>query len=335
MYLGAEDRIHQWLREKLRLRGFHSIGDDGAILPAGGPWAVTQDHQIEGVHFPSHLDPSLIARRLLAVNLSDLAAMGAEPAFAFLALSCPPDFDIRRLLSSFVAACDRHEVELAGGDLANNDKVTSSVTLLGTRLSGGRWLKRSHGEPGDFMWLAGDLGLSAIGRRLLEIGAGLDGRRVQLPAALDLTDREKTLARRAVRRHLIPQPQLAVGRWLASRRRAAAIDVSDGLALDLHRLCRESAVGAQIEEDCLGALGSFHRLCLKLEMRPLDTILAGGEDYALLFSLPPRVLPPAALKCRRIGRLDAGTDVFLVSQGRSLPLPATGWDHFGPAARLS
>ncbi len=77
MSLGAEDQLHEWLRQKLRQSGFHRIGDDGAILPAGGPWAVTQDQQIEGVHFPAPLDPVLIARRLLAVNLSDLAAMGA------------------------------------------------------------------------------------------------------------------------------------------------------------------------------------------------------------------------------------------------------------------
>ncbi len=107
MSQGAEDRIHHWLRQKLRQSGFNRVGDDGAILPAGGPWAVTQDHQIEGVHFPAGLDPSLVARRLLAVNLSDLAAMGAEPAFAFLALSCPLDFDIRRLLSSFVVDCEK------------------------------------------------------------------------------------------------------------------------------------------------------------------------------------------------------------------------------------
>jgi thiamine-monophosphate kinase len=281
------------------------------------------------------LDPSLIARRLLAVNLSDLAAMGAEPAFAFLAISCPPDFDIQRLLSSFVDACERYEVELAGGDLAKNDKVTGSVTLLGNRVAGGRWLQRRLGEPGDSLWIAGDLGLSAIGRRLLEIGGSMRRNRVQLPAAPDLTAREEILAKRAIRRHLTPQPQLAVGKWLASRRRAAAIDVSDGLALDLHRLCRESGVGAQIDEDCLSAQSDFRRLCRKLEMGPRATILSGGEDYALLFSLPPRVLPPKALGCRRIGRLDPGRDLYLNSQGQTEPLPAAGWDHLGHAAAVN
>jgi len=328
MSWGAEDRLHQWLRQKLRQSGFDRLGDDGAILPAGGPWAATQDQQIEGVHFPAQLDPVLIARRLLAVNLSDLAAMGAEPAYAFLALSCPPDFDVRRLLSSFVVACRGFDVELAGGDLSRNDSVTASLTLLGKKSAGGRWLKRSNGEPGDGLWIAGDLGLSAVGRHLLEAGAGLDGRRIRIPASLPLTTREQSLARRAVRRHLIPRPQLAVGRWLASRRRAAAIDVSDGLALDLHRLCRESNAGAYLDGDCLQNESAFQTLCLKLEMQPIAAILAGGEDYALLFTLPPRVQPPTELGCRLIGRLDAALDLYLFSQGRTELLPALGWDHF-------
>lgn len=328
MSLGAEDRIHQWLRQRLGRRGFHRLGDDAAILPAGGPWAVTQDHQIEGVHFPPLLDPSLIARRLLAVNLSDLAAMGAEPAYAFLALSCPADFDIRRLLSSFVEAGLRYGVELAGGDLASNDKVLTSLTVLGKRPAGGRWLKRSHGEPGDSLWIAGDLGLSAVGRRLLKIGAKLEGRRVRIPASLDLTAREAVLARSAVRQHLIPQPQLAVGHWLALRRRAAAIDVSDGLALDLHRLCRESAVGATVDRDSLPIRQGFRRLCGKLGLPPDATIQSGGEDYALLFTLGPRIEPPPDSRCRRIGYLSSPPGVYWLTRGESKPLPAIGWDHF-------
>lgn len=335
MTLGAEDRIHRWLRRKMRQSGFDRIGDDGAILPAGGPWAATLDHQIEGIHFPTGLDPSLIARRLLAVNLSDLAAMGAQPEFAFLALSCPPEFDIRRLLSSFIAACATHEAELAGGDLARNDKVTASVTLLGKRPAGGRWLKRSHCRPGDSLWVAGDLGLSAVGRHLLDRGARIEGRRVHLPPALVLTSREETLARRSVWRHLIPRPQLRVGRWLATRRRAAAIDVSDGLAIDLHRLCRESTVGARIVEERLPIRGNFGRLCGKLGIRPLDTILAGGEDYALLFSIPPRTRPPASLACQKIGRVHAAPEISWSSPDQTASIPASGWDHFSSTTEAS
>lgn len=328
MSLGAEDQIHQWLRRRLRKSGHHSVGDDGAILPAGGPWAVTQDHQIEGVHFPARLDPGLIARRLLAVNLSDLAAMGAEPAYAFLALSCPASFDVRSLLSRFIDACGSFGVELAGGDLSNNDKVTASLTLMGRRSEGGQWLLRSNGRSGDRLWIAGDLGLSAAGRRLVDRGAMLEGRRIRIPASLGLTSQETRTARRAIRRHFAPEPQLAVGRWLASRRRAAAIDVSDGLAIDLHRLCRESGTGARINGESLSNQRGFGSLCRKLELPPMAMILAGGEDYALLFALPPRALPPADLQCRPIGSLRPGPDLYLISRGRTEPLAAKGWDHF-------
>jgi thiamine-monophosphate kinase len=156
----------------------------------------------------------------------------------------------------------------------------------------------------------------------------LQGRRIRLPVSLGLTAQEERTARRAIRRHFIPEPQLAVSRWLASRRRAAAIDVSDGLALDLHRLCRESGAGARINSESLSNQKGFGPLCRQLALPPVATILAGGEDYALLFALSPRVEPPPELQCRLIGHLDAGSDVYLSSQGRTEPLPAKGWDHF-------
>ena len=328
MSLGPEDRLHTWLRRRLRREGFNRLGDDGAILPAGGPWAVTQDHQIEAVHFPADLDPRLVARRLLAVNLSDLAAMGADPAFAFLALSCPADFDVRRFLESFITACERFSLELAGGDLARNDKVTTVLTLLGTLPPGGKWLTRSNARPNDRLWLAGTVGLSALGRCLLERGAKIDARRIDLSAAGDLTRAEDRLGKRAVRCHLLPRPQLEVGRWLGTQRRAAAIDVSDGLAIDLRRLCRESGVGALVRTKSLPIPSEFFSLCQKLGESELDLMLGGGEDYSLLFSSPPEVSPPPELHCTPIGELTTGSRVHLSLGDRALPLPETGWDHF-------
>jgi len=328
MTLGAEDRLHAWLRRRLQRSGFDRVGDDGAVLPAGGPWAVTQDHQIETIHFPRNLDPALIARRLLAVNLSDLAAMGAVPTYAFLALSCPKKFDARRFLAAFIAACQRLDLELAGGDLARNDKVTTSLTLLGTRPAGCRWLARSNGRADDGLWHAGTIGLSAVGRRLLELGARIEGRRVELPQLPGLSIAEQRLSRRAVRCHLAPEPQLAVSKWLAARRRVAAIDVSDGLAIDLHRLCRESGVGGIVDIATLPCPASLPSLCRKLDLPPQGTMLGGGEDYALLFTLPPRSQPPAGLGARQIGRLTQEQDLLLKRDGTTIPLPIAGWDHF-------
>lgn len=328
MSLGPEDRLHSWLRQRLRREGFDRLGDDGAILPAGGPWAVTQDHQIEGVHFAADLDPRWVARRLLAVSLSDLAAMGADPAFAFLALSCPQSFDARRFLESFIVACGRFDLELAGGDLAGNNKVTTALTLLGTLQPGGRWLTRGNARPDDRLWLAGAVGLSALGRCLLEHGAKIDGRKVEIPPAMNLTRAEIRLGKRAVRCHLLPRPQLGVGRWLATQQRAAAIDISDGLAIDLRRLCRESEVGALLRTELLPISSNFVSLCHKLGEAELDLVLGGGEDYSLLFTIAPEVDPPSELQCIPLGKVTADPEIRLSLGEEAQPLPEAGWDHF-------
>lgn len=334
MSLGPEDRLHTWLRQRLRRAGFDRLGDDGAILRASGPWAVTQDHQIEDVHFTAGLDPRMVARRLLAVNLSDLAAMGAQPAFAFLALSFPPGFDARRFLDSFIAAGERFGVELAGGDLARNDKVTTALTLLGTLPQQGAWLTRSNARPGDRLWLAGPVGLSALGRSLLESGARVGTRSIDLSAIGGLTRREERLGKKAVRCHLTPDPQLEVGWWLGSRHRAAAIDISDGLAIDLRRLCRESQVGALIQVESLPIQKEFTSLCRKLGQLELDLVLGGGEDYALLFSVPASEIPPPNLRCTPIGSLTAEPGLLMSLGEQIRPLPEAGWDHFAaPSSR--
>ena len=112
-----EDQWIEWLRRRNRRYGGEKIGDDAAVLPAEGPLAVTVDTQIAGVHFLPELDPAIVARRLLAVNLSDLAAMGAKPAYAFLALTTAPGFDLARFFDALLEAGADHGVELAGGDL--------------------------------------------------------------------------------------------------------------------------------------------------------------------------------------------------------------------------
>jgi thiamine-monophosphate kinase len=227
-------------------------------------------------------------------------------------------------------ACARYGIELAGGDLAGNDRITGSLTLLGQRPAGGRWLERRHGRPGDNLWVTGDLGLSALGRQLIAAGARRQGNRVDLPPGLRLDRAESTLARRAVRRHLTPTPQLQTGLWLGRRRRAAAIDVSDGLAIDLHRLSRESGVRARLDARRLRVHRAFAGACAKLSVDPLAMVLGGGEDYALLFAISPRVQPPPALDCRRVGRLEVGSGVTLNQNGKSQSIPALGWDHFDP-----
>ncbi|MDH3744032.1 MAG: thiamine-phosphate kinase [Acidobacteriota bacterium] len=335
----AEDRLILWLRQKLSQQGFERVGDDAALLPAPprGGWAATVDQQIEAVHFLSGTAPATVARRLLAVNLSDLAAMGAEPVYALLTVAAPPTFAFRDFYDSLLRACGKAGVELVGGDVARAPRLHTSLTLLGRRPRRGRWVRRRNGRAGDRLWVGGVLGESAAGRLLLAAGARPSGRGIELPRRFTAAPQVAAAAKRAVRRHLAPRPQLELGRWLGTRRRAAAIDISDGLLLDLERLCRESVVGALIETSQLPLARHCDDLATLLGGLPRqDSIrlaLSGGEDYVLLFSLPPAVKPPSHFGCTPIGELRRETGVRLEGISRSglvSGLASTGWDHLRP-----
>lgn len=317
----SEDRLIGWLRRQLERRGPDLLGDDAAFLPRES-WAVSFDQQIEGTHFRRGIAPATVARRLLAVNLSDLAAVGADPAYALLAVAVPGDYPMKPFFRALLDASDRHGIVLAGGDVARADTPAFGLTVLGRRH--GRWVRRDGGRPGDVLWIGGTLGESAAGRRLLERGAVPRGRAIELPAGFPSDPVLAAAARRAVRRHLAPRPQLELGRWLARRRRAAAIDVSDGLLLDLDRLCRASETGARVDAEALPSALHFDRLSDYLGSDPVELAAGGGEDYVLLFALPAATEPPPDLGCQRIGRLVSGRAVRL-SGGRS---PGhRGWDH--------
>jgi thiamine-monophosphate kinase len=330
----SEDAVLHWLRRRLAQDPRDSpelrIGHDAALVPRGGPWAVTVDSQIEGVHFLPETPPEVVARRLLAVNLSDLAATGAEPAYAFLALTTPPGFAHRRFFAALLAACESWGVRLAGGDLASHPTTfVATLTLVGRKPPRGRWLRRSGALPGDVLWVGGTLGESAAGYRLLALGARLHRGRVQgLP---DLPRSLRGVARKALLRHLAPTPQLALGRWLGRRRRCAAMDLSDGLSRDLRRLARESRVGAEIQLDALPYSQAFAALCRFLEVDPLALALGGGEDYVLLFTLPSGESPPPRFACQAIGEIRAGAAIYTVGNGDRAPLPELGWDHLKPS----
>jgi thiamine-monophosphate kinase len=323
----SERSLVEWLATRPQTAG--RIGDDAAIFGPRAAHVVTVDSQIAGVHFPADLEPEILARRLLAVNLSDLAAMGARPAHAFLALAAPSGFAHRRFFGSLLRAAGRHGLELAGGDLASGPSISASLTLIGERWPGARrWLRRSDARPGDDLFLGGTVGDSALGLELVRLGARLGRRGVSLPEAASLDAELRPAARRAVRRHLLPTPQLALGAWLSRHARGAAIDVSDGLARDLHRMCAASGAGAVVESARLPLAAGLEPLAVALGLDARSLALGGGEDYVLLFTLPEGVAPDPALRCRRIGRIQHDRAVVLVdAAGRAEPLADRGWDH--------
>jgi len=198
---GGEDVLLRWLRRTFGGATATLVGDDAAHLE-GGRWVVTVDGQVCGVHYPAWLPPARVAERLLAVNLSDLAAVGAAPAFAFLALTAPHGYDHRAFLIGLRRGCRRYGVTLAGGDLAHSPTAVATLTLLGRVPRGGRFVGRDGGREGDRLWLGGTVGESALGLRLLAAGATLVGRRPRPPAGLRRGLR--TPARRALQRHLSP-----------------------------------------------------------------------------------------------------------------------------------
>jgi thiamine-monophosphate kinase len=295
------------------------VGDDGAVLmpPASREMVVVTDTLVEGVHFPPGSPAISIGHRAFAVNLSDIAAMGAEPAWALLALSLPrPD---EEWLAQFARAagdlCRRHGVALVGGDTTRGP-LTVTVTIIGIAPIGVA-LERKGGQPGDAVFVTGSPGDAAAGLALEQ------GR-------LHVSDPMSAQILRD--RFLFPTPRCEVGialRGLAS----ACIDVSDGLGGDLEKLCAASGCGAEVDaaalpvsESLLGAVG---------RESAREYALTGGDDYELLFTVPlarlgaitnaiARGLGPVT----RIGSLVAGNGVRVSARGGVMQFSGAGFDHF-------
>jgi len=312
------------------------IGDDAAVVVSPDRLAVTTDVLLEDHDFRKDADPRRLGRKALNVNLSDLAAVGARPLWAVLALGLPRKTKtewLDALAAGIKEAASEHGVAVVGGDLSASDKVFVAVTAMGRAPEAP--LTRSGAEPGDALYVSGTLGAAAAGLRLLEKGYRLSaervaldpkGRRVSAPRALEVA--------RLIRHQIDPRPQLVLGATLASGSLAsAAIDVSDGLARDLYRLCRASDVGATVDAGLLpvdSALADFGPLA---GLDPLAAGLYGGEDFGLLFTVPKRQLAEVEslsgrFALRRIGTIDDGAGVRLVRDGRRAPLPDAGFDHF-------
>jgi thiamine-monophosphate kinase len=309
------------------------IGDDAAVVdPGDGPLVLTTDVLVEDQDFFADTDPRRLGRKCIAVNASDLAAMGATPLYALVALALPKDTDdawLEEFAQGVKSAANETGMAVVGGDLSASRTVTVSVAAVGRAPEGGA-LTRSGAKPRDSVWISGTLGAAAAGLALLSHGFRLvDGAVVGKRGKKAPDD-----VRRLIRHQTDPRAAVELGRTLADEGLAsAAIDVSDGLARDLHRLCRASGVGAVIDAAQLpldSALGSVASLV------PFDArgaALYGGEDFGLLFTTPKRKSAAvdrlaSRFALRRIGEIDGSGEVTLVSEGRRALLPDRGFDHF-------
>ena len=315
--LGEFELIDKYFTRAPR-RAALGIGDDCALLdPAPGmQLAISTDMLVEGRHFLSTIRPERLGHKALAVNLSDLAACGAEPLAFTLALAMPRADEA--FLAPFAAGlfelADRYRVELVGGDTTAGP-LNIAVTVFG-QLPAGQALLRSGARPGHDIWVSGRLGDA---RLALEVFRG----HAVLPGS----------AFEEVRRAMeCPEPRIALGtalRGLAT----SAIDLSDGLAGDLGQVMRASGVGATITVE---ALPRSAVLGAQSEALQHECLLAGGDDYELLFTAPQSrraAVEAAAAQAQtavtRIGHIDAGEELrFVDAHGEPIAFAGRGFDHF-------
>jgi thiamine-monophosphate kinase len=265
------------------------IGDDCAIYrPRGSAddLLFTADMFIEGVHFLRETHkPAEAGRKALVRSLSDIAAMGGAPRFCLVSL-CVPAWANTKWIDRFFDGILALGIVLAGGDLSHGEKLACDVTVCGA-VPRGTALRRDGARPGDGIYVSGALGGSALGL--------------------------ETLKGKARQRHLKPEPRLALGQFLREKLRAtSAIDLSDGLSLDLRRLCLASNAAAEINEPP------------RFPGASLEQSLHGGEDYELLFTVRPGTKVPADLT--RIGTIVKGVPGEVLLDGQ--PLAPRGYDHF-------
>jgi thiamine-monophosphate kinase len=323
------------------LAGSGALGlkDDAALLDPipGRRFVLTADAIVAGVHYLPDDPPDLVARKLLRVNLSDLAAMGATPEGYLLTTALPPDHGadwLERFAAGLAADQAEFGIVLLGGDsVATPGPATFSLTAVGS-VEVGRELRRGGARPGDHIYVSGTLGDGALGLRAL---------RGELPPSLGRGERDALADR-----YRLPRPRLALGRGLAGDPATAplahaAMDISDGLVADLAHICAASGVAATVRADRL-PLSPAARAAVEADPALLALPLAGGDDYELLFTAPPAAAAALAvlaaeldLPLTRIGEIPASGPPHAATDravrvvdggGHELSLSQQGYRHF-------
>ena len=303
------------------------IGDDCAVIEKSGNrvWLLTMDTLVESIHFDCNFHPpELLGRKAVAVNVSDIAAMGGRPTFALLSLGLPEGFNeewTRWLSLGISKACEQYGCLLIGGDtVCNPSGVSLTLTVIG-EMERGRVLYRKNGQVGDTVWVSGQPGRSAAGLALLQSGIRLEKN----------TD---SSLRPLLKAHLDPMPRTALAIDLAASGLVHAMqDISDGLATDLSHLCHQSGLGACIIADYLPPCDGLKKAGVLLSRDPLDWMIRGGEDYELLFTAPPdatetlqQIGRDSGQPLSAVGSLIEGKFVVLVEKGCGITVSDEGTD---------
>jgi thiamine-monophosphate kinase len=304
--------------------GALGLTDDAALLdgPGDSQWAITTDALVAGVHFLPDDPPDLIARKLLRVNLSDLAAMGAVPFAVLLATCFPANVDeawLEHFAAGLNADCDAYRLVVIGGDtVATPGPLTLAVTAIGS-VPRGQALLRSNARAGDDIWVSGTIGDAAFGLTVAKGGGG---------------DLAPAWAAQLLDRYRLPSPRTDLGPQLRGLVHAA-MDVSDGLVADLGHICETSGLGARVDAGRV-PLSPAAGAAMARGLGGLDKALTGGDDYELLFTAAPDRADAVAglseklgLRLTRIGRMISGQGVAVVGDdGCPMRLAAGGYRHF-------
>jgi thiamine-monophosphate kinase len=284
------------------------IGDDAAVLhapPAGHELLATTDQVVENKHFVlSQHPPEALGHKLLARGLSDIAAMGGVPNWFLLSLAIPSRINnpwIRSFVEGLLAAREKFGVPslpLAGGDVSGADSFLAHIAAVGA-VPTGQALLRSKASVGDILYVSGELGGSALGLERLSLSPVTDP---------------------AVSNHLWPTPRLALGTFLREGGASAALDISDGLSTDLHRMASASGVAMHVDLEALPRFAEATE----------SQVLHGGEEYELLFTAPATVVfhdQYDGVRLTRIGEAVSGRGVSLLRAGQTERLDSGGYEH--------
>jgi thiamine-monophosphate kinase len=329
----TEDELLGAIRKVLSRPGpgvIVGVGDDAAVVEAGtGEGVLTTDILVEGVHFDRTLtSPRDLGAKAIVANVSDVAAMGASPRHALVSLALSSVVEppwVMELFGGMLGACEEYAMSVVGGDLSAGPVVVVSVAVTG-EVASGKAVTRSGARPGQRLVVTGTLGRSAGGLALARAPVSKVGEVLTSDWGRALLDA-----------HFRPQARVGEGQTLAQMGATAMMDLSDGLALDLSRMCAGSEVGARVDLSSVPVAPELRQLTSVLDADPLELALSGGEDYELLAALPPGSLVEASMSLderfgvslTEIGQVVDGSELLAVDgSGNERPLEPRGWDHF-------